>query len=402
MKCQSRITATLPCAVVVAVALTGCRERNEFVAPPPPKVTVARPLQQMVVTFVEFPGRAEPYESVEVRARVRGFLEEIHFEEGAKVEAGDLLYTIEQDPYVTALDAAKAQLANTLPKIDETEFDYKKTEGLIQQGVATDQEFVMAKAAYDAAVATKMAAEAAVAAAELDLSYTEVKAPISGRVNRTLVDVGNLVGQGLPTALTSIVRWDPIHVYFTASEREVLAFRRRQAGGESQRVPENIPVYVRLADGTDYPIAGRFDYIDNRVDPDTGTIRIRAVFDNSNELLVPGIFARARIPSEPKQAVLVPEVALQRDLAGYFLLSVDNRSTVNRIDVEVAELVDRMRVILAGLTGEERIIISGLQRARPGIEVDAEETALEKVALPTDVTAAPAPQSTPTTTDNEE
>ena len=241
-------------------------------------------------------------------------------------------------------------------------------------------EFVEAQAAYEGAKASLLATEAAVAQAELDLAYTRIAAPIGGRVNRSAVDTGNLVGQGEPTLLTTIVSWEPIHVYFTISEREVLDFRRRRIGAKEK--PADIEARLTLADGTAYPLPGRIDYADNRVDPQTGTIRVRAVFENPDRLLVPGIFARVRIPRKKSQATLVPEVALQRDLGGYFVLTVNDKGVVARRDVTVGANVGEYKVIASGLDGGERIVIRGLQRARPGVHVNAESTVLPFVEQP--------------------
>ncbi len=363
-----------------SVGLSGCKDENKFVPPPPPKVTVAQPLQQEVVIYSEFTGRTEAVALVEVRARVRGFLKSIEFEEGARIEAGALLYTLEPEEYEASLQAAQAQKAGAEAELQETQTNFEHIERLHEQGNAASMEFVEAQAEYEGAKASLLAAEAAVAQAELDLAYTRIAAPIGGRVNRSAVDTGNLVGQGEPTLLTTIVSWEPIHVYFTISEREVLDFRRRRIGAKEE--PADIEARLTLADGTAYPLPGRIDYADNRVDPQTGTIRVRAVFENPDRLLVPGIFARVRIPRKKSQATLVPEVALQRDLGGYFVLTVNDKGVVARRDVTVGANVGEYKVIASGLDGGERIVIRGLQRARPGVHVDAESTVLPSVEQP--------------------
>jgi RND family efflux transporter MFP subunit len=370
----------------------GCREPTQFVPPPPPKVTVARPLQQEVVTFIELPGRTEAVESVEVRARVPGFLKSIEFEEGKEVEAGTLLYTIEPEPYEAALQAARARQAEAEAELHRAEDEFGRVSRLYEQQNAAEKEFVEAKADFERAKAAVLAAEADVMQAELDLSYTEVFAPIAGRVNRTAVDVGNLVGQSEPTVLTTIVPWDPIHVYVSVSERDVLGWRRREAAGEGR---SDVSVFLRLADGTNYPLAGRIDYIDNRVDPETGTLRVRAAFENPEGLLVPGIYVRVRVPREPSRAVLVPEVALQRDIVGPYLLTVDEQGEVERATIVTGPMAGAYRVVASGLTGDERVIIKGLQRARPGVKVDAEWTELPPVeqlpGMPTPASVASQP-----------
>ena len=222
-------------------------------------------------------------------------------------------------------------------------------------------------------------AEAALAKAQLDLKYTRVTAPIAGRVNRTEVNVGNLIGRGEPTLLTTIVPWHPIHVYVTVGERSVLSWRRRMAGGTQRK---GVPVFLRLADGTDYPIAGRVDYIDNQVDVHTGTLQLRIVVDNPDALLVPGIFVRARVPRPLPEAVLIPESALQRDMTGYYVFTIDANREVSRTDVVTGSKVMGYQAIQSGLTGDVEVIIKGLQRIRPGLVVDAETVTLAAIEQP--------------------
>ena len=363
---------------LLGLSSPACHE-NEYVPPPPPKVTIAQPLSREVTIPLEFTGRTAACESVELRARVSGLLQEMHFKEGAAVEAGELLFTIEPDTYQAALNAAEATLTRATAAVEEKKFDFDKTKDLFDRELASDQEYLVAKTAFERALGDKQAAEAEVATARLNLSYTEIKAPIAGLISRSLVDQGNLVGQGEPTLLTTIIRWDPIYVYFTVSERDVLEFLRRRAQRET--APQRtIETYIRLADGTDYPIAGHVDYSDNQVDPSTGTITARAVFDNPDHLLAPGIFARVRIPLEPKPSILVPESAMQRDLAGYFLMTIDSQGMVERANVSVAELVDGLRIITDGIEGDDWVIVRGLQRVRPDIRVDAEKSILDAPA----------------------
>jgi RND family efflux transporter MFP subunit len=370
-------------AVTGLLAAVGCREANEFQPPPPPKVTVAKPLVQTVVTYSELPGRTRAIESVEVRARVEGFLRSVDFTEGSTVEEGDLLYTIEPERYAAEVKAAEARLANARATLEKKAFDHERMKRLQADEAASDVEVIEAKTDFDKANAEVMAAGAALESARLDLAYTRVTAPIAGYVNRTEVNVGNLVGRGEQTVLTTIVPWDPIHVYVTIGERDVLEWRRRLASQVSHltetEARREIPVFLQLADGTMYPTEGRVDYVDNQVDVNTGTLRARAVFANPDRLIVPGIFVRARVPREPEESVLVPEIALQRDLVGYFVFTVDAAGEVARVDVEAGPKVESYLTVTEGLTGEERVIILGLQRVQPGVVVDADEIALEPV-----------------------
>ena len=367
----------------VAVLLLGvgaCREANPFVPPPPPPVTVAAPVREAVVTRLEFTGRTAPYQSVELRARVSGLLEQVAFEEGGAVEAGELLYEIERAPYEATLEAAQAELARAEAAVAEAKFELDKVVRLRERDVASEQELVVARAKHDSAVAGRQAAAAAVTQAELDLGYTRITAPIAGRINASRVDAGNLVGDGERTLLTTIVPWDPIYVFFTVGERAVLELRR-EAAETGERRRDVVDVYLRLADGSDYPIAGKVDYVDNRVAPDTGTIGVRATFENPDEVLIPGIFTRVLIPNPPREALLVPEVALQRDLDGYFLLVVNAENVVERRNVAVAEQVGNARVVTGGLAEDARVIINGLQRARPGGTVKPQPGAFEPVGI---------------------
>lgn len=366
-------------AMVMVLAIPNCRDANEFQPPPPPKVTTAKPLVQTVATFVELPGRTQAIKSVEVRARVEGFLRTIEFVEGSEVAQGDLLYTIEPELYEATVKTAQARLANAKAVFVKTEFEQKRMRDLQTNNVASAVEVVEKEMEYNKAKAEVASADAILESAQLDLKYTRVTAPIAGRVNRTEIDVGNLVGRGEKTLLTTIVSWHPIHVYVTVGERNVLDWRRRKAGG-TQR--EDVPVFLRLADGTDYPIAGRIDYIDNQVDVHTGTIRVRAVVDNPDALLVPGIFVRVRVPRPERESVLIPESALQRDLTGYFVFTVNGNGEASRTDVVTGPPVGTYRTIESGLTPDAEVIIKGLQRVRPGLVVATETVTLPPIEQP--------------------
>lgn len=373
------IIGTLLAGLVIPVlGVAGCNEPVKFQPPPPPTVTVAKPIRQTVTSFFELPGRTIPMASVDVRARVPGYLKQVHFEEGQDVEAGMLLFTIEPAEYEAELQSAQAAVQTAEAEQIRAESEFTRIERLHRNQNAAETEFVNARAALSAAQADILAQQAALQQAELNLSYTQVTAPMAGRIGRKMVDEGNLVGQGDPTVLTDIVAWNPIQVEFSADERDVLDWRRRIAR-EGRR--DRVPVLLRLADGSKYPIAGRVDYVDNEVDPTTGTLTIRAVFDNPDRILVPGLFVRARVPELAPDALLVPELAVLRDSRGHFVLLVDEAGKVQRSEaVQVGLQVGTMRVIEGGLEDDARVIVNGLQRARPGADVKVETVQLEPPA----------------------
>lgn len=378
---------------ITFVVTGGCRE-NVYQPPPVPEVTVATPVQQTIVTYKEFTGRADAVESVVVRARVPGFLKSVEFEEGAPVEVGQLLYTIEPEEYEAVVKAAEARVITAQAEFDRAKADFDRINSLYEQGSAAQMEFVNSRAAHEKARGELLAAEAALTQAQLDLSYTKITAPIAGRINETQVHVGNLVGQGEATVLTTIVPWDPIHVYVTVSERDVLDYRRRV--GARADGPDMV-VYLTLVDDSPYPLAGVVDYADNRIDPATGTLEVRAAFANPARLLVPGTFVRVRVPSEPRAAILVPQTVMQRDLQGYFLMVLDEDDTVQRQDITVGAKVADYQVVTSGLSGDERVVTKGLQRVRPGVTVKSTREQLSAPALD-EPPAATAPSTTTTTT----
>lgn len=362
----------------------GCEKQNEFVPPPPPKVTVATPVQQDVTSFLEFTGRFQATEDVEIIARVTGFVEEVRFEDGQPVEWGTPLYLIDPREYQAAVATAQANLERNQAEEKLAEVELERYEAAFEKQGVTELEVIKARAQVQKWTAEVEGAEAALERANLDLSYTEVASPITGLVSRTRVHRGDLVGPGSVSLLTNVVRQDPIHLYFTASERDVLAsgLRFSQSDRERVRQEQGPPIYAVLADGSLYERAGRIDFIDNQVDPETGTIGLRASFPNPEGIVTPGLFARIRIPQKTDQALLVPELAIQRDSVGSFVLTIDESNTVSRAQVERGALLGPMRVIESGIDASSRVIVMGIQRARPGITVEPEETTLEPAPQP--------------------
>ena len=356
---------------MLVLVVGGCQDENVYVSPPPPKVTVGRPIQRNVTDYAEFTGTTECVESHEVRARVAGYLENIHFEDGARVSEGDLLFTIEQDPYEARLARARATLELSRAELRLAKVTLKRKESAHSDNAISEIELIEARARRDIAAASVAAAQAVVDAAELDLSYTEIHAAISGKISRRLVDEGNLVGAGQNTLLATIVRDEHIYTYFNVSERELLRFLRNMGPAET---PEDgrgeTAVFLSLDEPAGELPVGRLDYVDNRVDPSTGTILTRAVFPNEHGTLVPGLFVRVRIAlGDPRPALLVPERALGADQRGPYLAIVKADNTVEYRPVEIGPQVENLRVIEKGLHPDDRVVVMGVQRARPGATV---------------------------------
>ncbi len=370
---KQSVTATL----LLTLCLTGCGEDQAYQPTDPPVVTVATPVVQRITEYREFTGTLEAAQTEEVRARVNGFLEHVHFEPGTLVTPETKLYTIEQGTFQARLDSAQAALDAAEASVTLRQTTLDRLQQAFERGAATDYEILTATAERDAALAERDGAQANLQQAQIDFDYTEIYPTISGQISETLIDEGNLVGQGEPTLLCTVVRRRPIYAYFNATERDLSQYLRRlaESGEEYAAVEEHdwFQAFLTLADGYDYPIAGTVDYGDNRVDPDTGTTLIRATFDNEDGTLYPGFFVRIRIPQPEREAMLVPEAAVQRDITGYYVLTVkpgeDNQQIVHRTGIEVGGTIDGQRIVESGLEGTEQVIVNGLQRAIPGSSV---------------------------------
>ena len=363
--------------LIVAPWLVGCDGKPVTTgAPPPPPVTAARPLQKNITEWDEYTGRFVAVETVEVRARVSGFIDSIHFKEGQLVNQGDLLFTIDQRPYSIAVEQARADVERAKAKLEIATLDVQRATPLLRNQSVTEREFDTRRAAERDAAGQVGSAEAALKQAQLNLEWTEVRAPTTGRISDRRVDAGNLIagGQSGATLLTLIVSIDPIHFVFDGSEADFLHYLRLAAAGArpSSRDVQN-PVSVRLADEADYTHQGRMDFVDNTVNSKTGTIRGRAVFDNKDGLLTPGFFGRLRLFGGEHEALLVPDNAIASDQSRKIVFTVADDATVGTKLVELGPIVDGLRVIRSGLAPGDRIVIEGLQRARPGQKVKPEE-----------------------------
>ncbi len=357
--------------------------------PQVPAVTVAKPEQRLIVDYVEFPGQADAVGEVEVRARVAGYIVKINFEDGQQVKQGDVLFEIDPRPYQLALNRATGVLAHSRAMLEKAEADLKRAERLRPSGAASEDEYENAVAELKVRQAAIQTAEASLDEAELDLEFTRVISPIDGRVSRRRVTEGNLVqnGSSESTVLTTVVTVDPVYVYFHIEEPTLLRYERLgwRVGDDTvlSRIKElNIPVEIGLADEEGFPHTGQLEFVDNQIDPDTGTIRARGRFHNAR-YLTPGMFVRARLPiGPPHQGLLVSEEAIGTDQGQKFLLTVDKDQVVQYREVKLGSLHEGLREVVSGLSGDEWVIVAGLQRVRPGQKANPQQTAGQRAAAP--------------------
>ncbi len=368
-----RATRPLFLATLLAMSLLqSCPEPNKFVPPPPPKVGVQEPMVKDVTNFAEFTGNTEGMFRVEVRARVRGFLQEIRYQPGSIVEKDAKLFLIDPRPFEATLAGAEAELASRKAYQGLAQTNVDKLES-VTSGAVSEIQKIEARAKRDIATAAVQAAEAKVTQARLDLAYTDIRAPIHGRISRNLVDVGNLVGSGESTLLAEIINDDEIYAYFDISEQVLLEAQTSIIEEDRQRELQTMKVFLARMTDTGYPFEGRMDYVDPRLSTATGTLRARALFKNDDYVLFSGLFVKLRIPFKTtKDALLVPNEALSQDQQGRFLLLAGKDGVVERRNVLVGIQEGGMTMIRSGLSKGDQVIVRGLQRARPGGRVVAE------------------------------
>jgi membrane fusion protein, multidrug efflux system len=355
--------------------MTACAQQQPTAAPPPPpKVTVSQPTSREVMEWEEYTGRLEAVESVEVRARVNGYLQSIHFKNGATVKQGDLLFVIDPRPYQAELERAKAEFALANARLERMSKDLTRAQMLVRSRAVSEEEVDTRVSDQRQAQESVQAARATVNAAQLNVEFTQVRAPINGRISRNLVSVGNLINGGTTqsTLLTTIVSLDPIYCYFEADERSYLkGIRQLRNGDRTNGRASKQPVYVALADEENFPHQGFIDFLDNRLDQNTGTITARAVLPNPDLLLAPGLFARVRMPAGDKyKALMLPPEAVGSDLSQQFVFVVDDQNLVQYRKVTPGPLIDGWRVIRDGLQPDDWVIVKGVQRAKTGAKVD--------------------------------
>jgi membrane fusion protein, multidrug efflux system len=356
----------------VLLFLSACGNAgNSYEPPPPPPVTVAHPVVRPVTDYLEQTGSASAVASVNLVARVPGYLESVNFRDGSIVNKGDVLFVIEPASYVANVKLAEATLAQQRAQLTRNSEEYDRQLRLVKQSASSQANVEKWLAERNSAAAAVDQARANLDIAKINLGYTKVTAPFTGRIGRHLVDAGNLVGTPSPTTLATLEQIEPIDAYFSVDEPDVLrihAMIRQQGLGPADIY--RIPVYAGLQTDTGYPHEGRLDFIDTGLDPSTGTLQVRAVFPNSDHTLLPGMFARVRVPvDQDKQALLVSNRALGVDQSGAYLLVVNADDVVEQRAVETGALVDGLRVISGGLTKSDRVVVDGLQRATPGAKV---------------------------------
>lgn len=339
---------------------------------PPPEVAVTAPVELETADYLEFTGRTEPIEEVEIRAQVTGYILNVPFEEGEEVAAGDLLFEIDPRPYVATVKAAEADLARAEAELKKASADAERDRLAFEKAAISEQERDMSAAMEAIATASVAAAKAALENANLDVEFTTIKAPVSGRVGRALITKGNLISANqLDSTLTTVVSVKPIDVYFDIDERSLLRLSRRMREKNPELRSETVreaavEVGIQLADEDDFPHKGLLDFADNRIDPDTGTIRVRARFPNEDEFLHPGMFVRVQLPvGDPRTRLLIPERAIGTDQGQRYVLVVKEDNSTERKNVTLGvRHTGGMRVIQDGLAAGDRVIAEGLQRVR--------------------------------------
>jgi membrane fusion protein, multidrug efflux system len=375
---------------IVVLALAGCGKPPEKATPKAPKVTVVAPEERAVLEYEDLPGRVAAIENVEVKARVTGFLNKLHFQEGTEASKGDLLYTIDPREFQADLDSAAAALQQAQAQMAQARSDYVRSNQLSTQKVIAAQETEKQGTAVLGAEAAVRAAQARLDKAKLDLEYSEIRAPISGKISRTNVTEGNLVANG--DTLTSIVRQDPVYVYFDAPERVVL--RWDKVANDAGSLTARTKAFIGLLNEEGFPREGRVDFSDNELSPGTGTLKMRAVVPNDGRRLRVGMFVRVRLSLDrPRQTLLVPERAVGIDQGQRFVYIINGDSKVEYRKVSTGQVFDGKLAIVEGLTPQDRVITEGVHLLRPGQAVQPGE-ATQEASEPSKRSAKSAPSPT--------
>jgi RND family efflux transporter MFP subunit len=384
---SARRKATAVCRVALAilafVALTAC-EQNSFVPPPPPKVDVGVPIQRSITRYLEATGNTAPIKSVDLVARVQGFLQTINYQDGSFVKEGTTLFTIEPETYKLKLEQAQAAEVGAQATVKQTESDFKRQSDLVAKQAVSQSTLETSTATRDNAQASLQQAQVNTKIAAVNYGYTNVVAPFDGIVSAHLVSVGELVGAASPTQLATIVQFDPIYVNFNVNEQDVLRIRteavRRGMTADDLR---QVPIEVGLQTEAGYPHKGKLDYAAPTLNQSTGTLAVRGILPNPDRVLLPGYFVRVRVPVDQQvNALLVPDVALGSDQAGRYVLVVNGENVVEQRKVQTGPLEGDLRVIESGLKPDDRVVTAGLLRAIPGQKVDPQLQKIEASNAP--------------------
>ena len=376
--------ARIALAISAFVALSACGQQNSFVPPPPPKVDVGIPVQKPVTRYLEATGNTAPIKSVDLVARVQGFLQSINYADGAFVKEGTTLFTIEPETYKLKLEQAQAAEAGAQASLKQADLDFKRQQDLVAKQAVSQATLDTSTANRDNAQANLQQAQANTQIAEVNVGYTNVAAPFDGIVTAHLVSVGELVGVASPTQLATIVALDPIYVNFTVSEQDVLRIRAEaKKEGITTAQLRTLPIEVGLQTEDGFPHQGKLDYVAPTINQSTGTLAVRGLLSNPNRVLLPGYYVRVRVPEgQPRDALLVPDAALGSDQAGRYLLVVNSDNVVEQRKVQTGPLEGELRVIESGLKPDDRVVIAGLLRAIPGQKVDPQLKKIEPSQTP--------------------
>ena len=360
-------------ASLLLVTLEACQEKTAYKPPPPPRVTVGTPARQEVTDYLDLTGNTQAVNTVQLRARVQGYLEKVFFQDGQVVKKGQPLFQIERDTYVAKLKQAEGQILTQQARLEHAKTEFARFSSLVQQRAAAQTDVDQWRDARDSAEGALREAKAARDLARLDLGYTLVTAPFDGRIDRRLVDPGNLVGAGENTILAQMSQLDPIYVYFTVNDLDLRRLLRETVGIPGQTQSKKLPVLVSLPNEEGYPHQGYLDFAAVSLTTTTGTLLVRGVLPNPDDKILPGLYARVRLPVEEQSAaLLVPQKAVGYDQIGSYVLVVNDKNVVERRNVKTGPVVNGSIVIEEGLTGNERVVVEGLLYAVPGREVTPE------------------------------
>ena len=378
------LTGIIPALFIFFISTTGCQEKPKQGPPPPPAVTIAQPVKRTVTDSLDLTGNTQAVNTVQLVARVAGYLEKVFFRDGQSIKKGDLLFLIQQNTYQENLRQAEAAILLQKTQLEYAQIQLDRNINLVKQNAASKTDVDNWRNQRDSAQANLQGAQAQRDLAKLNLDYTEVRAPMDGRIDRRLVDTGNLVGSNQTTVLAQLSQINPIYVYFTISDLDLARLTGETRWTPGQALAKTLPVYVGLPNEKEFPHKGTLDFAAISLTPTNGTLLMRGVFSNPQGKILPGLFARVKVPIKEKRAFLVPQEALGTDQRGSYVLVVTAGNVVNRLGVRAGMALDNLRVIEEGLTGTEWIVVKGLQKAVPGRRVTP-----QKLDLQTTVPATP-------------